>query len=302
MPKMQNNARERTIFATIVGLPNVGKSTLLNRLLGVKIAIISPKAQTTRNRIMGVLTEGDVQYVFADTPGVHSPKTRLGQHMEKSIREAISGVDCALFVTWAKDAPNEQETAILEELRQNKTPVVLVLNKCDTLADPQKAQESVFSLGEQYRFADAVCVSATTGQGIDELKSVLKGLSHEGPHLFPPDTLTDMPEKTIVSELIREKLLLNLRDELPHGCAVSVEQFKEREGKNQVDIDAEIVCEKESHKGMVIGKDGLMLKKIGGEARHDIEEFLGCRVHLKLFVKVREGWRDKEQMLRNFGY
>ncbi len=292
----------RSVFAALVGLPNVGKSTLLNRLVGAKIAITSPKPQTTRSRIMGVVTEGELQAVFLDTPGFHAPKTKLGEHMVKAVRDSVAEIDCALFVTWAKESFDETEQKLLDELAAGGVPTLLVVNKADTLKRPEKGPEAVEALRRRFPFYDAVLVSAATGDGMERLTAALDARAQEGPHLFDSDTLTDLPEKVIVAEIIREKLLLNLRDELPHGCAVSVERFKERPDGGLLDIDAEIVCEKESHKGMIIGRGGAMLKKIGSEARADAEQFLACHVNLKLWVKVRENWRDKEMYLRNFGY
>lgn len=293
---------ERTLFAAIVGKPNVGKSTLLNKLVGAKLAIISPKPQTTRNRIMGVLTENELQYVFLDTPGFHLPKTKLGEHMIKSVRDSVADIDCAIFVTYPKNDFDELERSLLDELFKSKTPVILAVNKSDTLSNKEKGEENLNSLTKLFKFSDSVLISAATGDGTDRLMEILSSHSKEEPHMFPEDTLTDIPEKVIAGELIREKLLLNLREELPHGCAVSVESFKERENSDLIDIEAEILCEKSSHKGMIIGKGGLMLKKIGTEARLDIEDFLACRVNLKLWVKVREDWRNKESFINNLGY
>ncbi len=293
---------EKTLFAAIVGKPNVGKSTLLNRMIGAKIAITSPRPQTTRNRIMGVVTEPPVQYVFLDTPGFHAPKTRLGEHMVKSVRESVADIDCALFVTWPKAELDELEIVLLAELRAAKTPVVLVLNKADTLPSAEKGRALAAALMRLYPFCASAVVSALTGAGMDGLMAELARHAADGSHLFPADTLTDIPEKVIVAELIREKLLTNLFDELPHGCAVSVERFRERADKPLIDIDAEILCEKESHKGMIIGKKGAMLKKIGSEARADIQDFLDCRVNLQLWVKVREDWRNKESVIKSLGY
>lgn len=292
----------KTLFAAIVGLPNVGKSTILNRLVGAKIAIATPKPQTTRNRIMGVLTAGLSQYVFLDTPGFHIPKTKLGERMVQSVRDSYSDVDVALFVVFPKSGLDETEQKLLQEIRKNKTPAVLVLNKADTISSKAKAQTMLNELAAPHDFANAVAVSALTGDGFGELMTILDSYAVVGPHMFDEDTLTDMPEKVIVAELIREKLLFELRDELPHGCAVAVESFKEREGSDLVDIEAVILCEKQSHKGMVIGKGGQMLKKIGSLARKDIEQFLDCRVNLKLWVKVRENWRNNESRIRDFGY
>lgn len=293
---------QKSVFSAIVGRPNVGKSTLLNRLVGVKIAITSPKPQTTRNRIMGVLTESETQYVFLDTPGFHAPKTKLGEHMVKSVRDSVTDIDCALFLIYPKDELDAEEQRLLSELKRTKTPVVLVMNKSDTLSSKKKGRALVGRLCAQYDFEGNALVSALTGNGMDDLRAQLDRYAQQGPHLFPDDTLTDLPEKTIVAELIREKLLFNLRDELPHGCAVAVESFKERDGKDLIDIDAVILCEKESHKGMIIGKKGAMLKKIGSESRADIKAFLDCPVNLQLWVKVRADWRNKEQYIRDMGY
>ena len=293
---------EKTLFAAIVGKPNVGKSTLLNKMVGAKIAITSPKPQTTRNRIMGVVTQNETQYVFLDTPGFHAPKTKLGEHMIKSVRDSVSDIDCALFLTYPKDSFDELERSLLDELFASKTPTILVMNKADTLSSKTKGAELLVTLSKQYAFSESLLISALTGDGTDSLMGVLNAHAKEEPHLFPEDTLTDIPEKVIVAELIREKLLFNLFDELPHGCAVSVEGFKEREGADLIDIDAEILCEKQSHKGMIIGKGGTMLKKVGSESRVEIEEFLDCRVNLQLWVKVREDWRNKESYINNLGY
>ncbi len=292
---------EKTLFCAIIGKPNVGKSTLLNYLVGAKIAITTAKPQTTRNRIMGVITKGAVQYVYLDTPGFHVPRTKLGEHMVKSVEESVSEVDCALFVTWAKDSFDEDEKKLLSELSASHTPVILVINKVDALKDKNAAAKASEALCSQYRFASAVNVSALTGENIDALERAVGAFAKDGPHLYDEDTLTDIPEKAIVAELIREKLLCNLRDELPHGCAVSVERFKERDDRPLIDIDAEIICEKASHKGMIIGKGGSMLKTIGTQARADIEDFLDCSVNLKLWVKVREDWRNSELFIKNFG-
>lgn len=292
----------RACYAAIVGVPNVGKSTLLNCMVGAKIAITSPKPQTTRSRIMGVLTRGELQLVFLDTPGFLEPRTRLGEHMLKTVRDSVAEIDCALFVTWAKDSFDPLEQKLLDELRAAKVPALLVVNKTDTLKEPQKAAAALAALGALYPFVGQAAVSAATGAGVEALFALLDARSAEEPHMFPDDTLTDVPEKVLAAEMIREQLLRHLRDELPHGCAVSVERFRERPDSDILDIDAEILCEKESHKGMIIGKGGAMLKTIGTDARADIEQFLGCRVNLQLWVKVRENWRDKESILRGMGY
>jgi len=294
--------KESTVFASIVGIPNVGKSTLLNRMVGARIAIATNKPQTTRNRIMGVVTEGDTQFVFLDTPGFHKPRTKLGEHMVKSVRDTYAETDVAIFVVFPKTGLDENEIALYNELKASKIPTILVLNKADTVSSVAKSQRMIDSICEEHPFDDTVAVSATSGKNVDVLFDILKSYAVEGPHLFEADTLTDMPEKVIVSEIIREKLLTELFDELPHGCAVSIEAFKERESGDMIDISAVILCEKDSHKGMIIGKRGSMLKRIGSLARKDIEQFLDCRVNLKCWVKVKEGWRNNENYIKDFGY
>jgi len=290
------------LYCSIVGVPNMGKSTLLNRLIGFDLAIISPKAETTRNRITGVLTEDGVQYVFLDTPGFNKPKTKLDEHLVKMVRDSYNDADCALFVTVPHKEFTERELKLLQDIKAKKLPILLALNKCDTVSSEEKVQSIFNELMAQFPFDDGCCISALNGEGIEVLKEKLRAFAIEGPHFFPEDTLTDMPEKYVVSELVRERLLFNLRDELPHGCAVEVLRFYEREDRDMIDIDVTIMCERESHKGMIIGKKGAMLKKIGSEARVKIEEFLDCRVNLQCWVKVREGWRNKEFDLKDLGY
>jgi len=288
----------KTVFTAIVGNPNVGKSTLLNRLTGVKIAITSHKPQTTRTRITGILTEGGVQYVFIDTPGFHHPRTKLAEQMQKAIGAAVEGVDVALLVVTPKEALDETEKQLLGMLKRAGTPVVLAMNKSDTLASATDEKRLLESLASEGDFAGILSVSALKGDGIDALKALLAERAEEGPLMFDEDTLTDIPEKTIVSELIRESLLKFLFEELPHGTAVIIESFKERPTGDIVDIDATVICEKNSHKGMIIGKGGSMLKKIATSARLNIESFLSCRVNLQVRVKVRENWRNNERYLR----
>lgn len=288
----------KTVFTAIVGNPNVGKSTLLNRLTGVKIAITSHKPQTTRTRITGILTEGGVQYVFIDTPGFHHPRTKLAEQMQKAIGAAVEGVDVALLVVTPKEALDETEKQLLGMLKRAGTPVVLAMNKSDTLASATDEKRLLESLASEGDFAGILSVSALKGVGIDALKALLAERAEEGPLMFDEDTLTDIPEKTIVSELIRESLLKFLFEELPHGTAVIIESFKERPTGDIVDIDATVICEKNSHKGMIIGKGGSMLKKIATSARLNIESFLSCRVNLQVRVKVRENWRNNERYLR----
>ncbi len=279
----------------------MGKSTLLNRLIGFDLAIISPKAETTRSRITGVLTEDGIQYVFLDTPGYSRPRTKLDQRLVKTVRDTFSDVDCTLFLTYPKEHLLEYEQKLLEEFKDKMVPVILGINKADTV-DAQTAQKCLDSLMELYDFADGCCFSALDGTGTDVLMKKLSAFAVEGPHYFPDDTLTDLPEKYVVAEIVRERLLYNLRDELPHGCAVEVMRFKEREDSDIVDIDVNIYCERDSHKGMIIGKGGSMLKKIGTEARRKAEDFLGCRVNLQCWVKVRNDWRNSDFDLKDLGF
>jgi GTP-binding protein Era len=293
----------RNLFCSIVGVPNMGKSTLLNKLIGFDLAIISPKAETTRNRITGVLTTEDgIQYVFFDTPGFNKPKTKLDVHLVKMVRDTYNDVDLALFLTEPYPDFTDRELRLLDELKQRDVPVILVVNKIDRVAEEAEREKILRAKTSAWNFAGSLCVSALDGTGLDRLMEILSSYAVEGEHFFPDDTLTDMPEKYVVAELIRERLLFNLRDELPHGCAVEVLRFREREDNDLVDIDVNILCERDSHKGMIIGKKGAMLKKIGSEARARIEDFLQCRVNLQCWVKVRDGWRDNEKDIRDLGY
>ena len=292
---------EKNLFCSITGIPNMGKSTLLNRLIGFDLAIISPKAETTRSKITGVLTEDGIQYVFLDTPGYNKPRTKLDQHLVRTVRDTFSDSDCILFLTYPKDSFLEYEQKLLDEFRGKGIPVVLGINKCDTVS-VEIAEKCLNALMSLYGFADGCCFSALDGTGIDELKQKLAAFAVEGEHFFPDDTLTDIPEKYVVAEIVRERLLYNLRDELPHGCAVEVMRFREREDRDMVDIDVNIYCERDSHKGMIIGKGGSMLKKIGSEARKKVEDFLDCRVNLQCWVKVRNDWRNSEFDLKDLGF
>jgi GTP-binding protein Era len=298
---------KKTAFIAIVGCPNVGKSSILNRLLGEKVAIVSPKPQTTRTRIMGVLTEGDRQYVFTDTPGLHRPRTKLGEHMARAAKEGMDGVDACLFVTeagWTGLRPQEEE--LLADLKRQGAPVILALNKVDLLARKEALMERILLFGKHCGFAAVVPCSAAKGSNMDALRGEIDALFgalelSEG-FYFPEDTLTDQPERVLAAELLREQLLRHLEQEIPHGVAVVGEKFRERaEGSNLMDIEATIFCERESHKGMVIGKGGAMLKKISSGARLALEAFFDCRVNLQCWVKVKEGWRNREGLIRNFG-
>ncbi len=291
----------KTAFIAIVGRPNVGKSSILNNLLGQKVAIVSSKPQTTRTKIMGVLTEDNVQLVFTDTPGFHKPKTKLGEKMIKAVDDSIGGVDSCLFVTEAKGEIREAELDLLKKLKAERIPVVLAINKIDMLSDKQELMGRILELTNLLDFAAVIPVSARENDGMDELKDELFKLAAPSEFFFPEDTLTDQPERVLAAEMIREKLLHKLSDEIPHGIAVSIERMKEREDKPIIDIEAVIYCERESHKGIVIGKKGAMLKEISTNARHELEQFFECKINLQCWVKVKEDWRNREGLIHNFG-
>lgn len=290
----------KTAMITICGRPNVGKSTLTNALVGEKIAIVSSKPQTTRNRISAVLNRGDTQLILMDTPGFHKPRTRLGDYMVKVVRESVADVDAVLLVVEpiANIGPQEQE--LIGRIKESGAPSVLVINKIDTVEKAELLR--VMALySDAHPFDAIVPISAKRGEGLDELLSELQKFAAPGPQLFPDDMISDMPEKQICAELVREKLLLCLDKEIPHGTAVEVTKFSERDN-GIIDMDVTIYCEKDSHKGIIIGKKGAMLKKIGELARADIEAFMGTKVFLQTWVKVKENWRDSNAQLRNFGF
>lgn len=291
----------KTAFIAIVGRPNVGKSSILNNILGQKVAIVSSKPQTTRTKIMGVLTENNVQLVFTDTPGFHKPKTKLGEKMIKAVDDSIGGVDSCLFVTEAKGEIREVELDLLKKLKAERIPVVLAINKIDMLSDKQELMGRILELTRLLDFEAVIPVSARENDGMDELKDELFKLAAPSEFFFPEDTLTDQPERVLAAEMIREKLLHKLSDEIPHGIAVSIERMKEREDKPIIDIEAVIYCERESHKGIVIGKKGAMLKEISTNARHELEQFFECKINLQCWVKVKEDWRNREGLIHNFG-
>ena len=291
----------KTVFTAIVGCPNVGKSSLLNRILGSKVAIVTRKPQTTRTKITGVLTQGETQFVFTDTPGFHRPKNVLGQKMIRQIGEGISGMDACLFVTEPEGELKDEEKELLGRLKKEKAPVVLAINKLDTVRDKEILMKKIIELTGFYEFEAVIPVSAKTGENTDIITQELSKLAVESPHFFPDDTLTDQPERVIAAELIREKMLLLLDKEVPHGVAVSIEKMRDRAQTDLMDVEAIIYCEKESHKGIIIGKKGEMLKKISTRARQDMEKFFGCRVNLQCWVKVKEDWRNREGLIRNFG-
>lgn len=291
-------------FIAIVGRPNVGKSSLLNTLVGEKVAIVSDKPQTTRNRIMGVLTRDTVQLVFLDTPGTHRPRTRLGDFMVKSIGEAMSGVDVGVLVVEPTATVRDSERELLQKFRAQKLPIVLVINKIDTVEDKASLLTCIDAWQQEGEFAAIIPVSALTGEGTDELLAELSKYVFESPHFFPADAVSDQPEKVLASELLREQMLLSLRDEIPHGIAVVIERMEERETERGVilDIDAEIFCERDTHKGMVIGKKGAMLKRISTAARAEMEAAFDAHVNLQCWVKVKEDWRNRQGLLNGFGY
>lgn len=291
----------KTAFIAIVGCPNVGKSSILNRLLGQKIAIVSDKPQTTRTKIMGVLTEGDTQLVFTDTPGFHRPRTKLGEKMVQAVSDSVSGVDACLFVVEPEGELRPAELELIEKFKKLKMPVILAINKVDTLPDKEVLMARILEISKTYDFEAVVPVSALSGINMDELLSEMKKLAEESVFFFPEDTLTDQPERVIAAEIIREKLLRNLDREIPHGVAVSIEKMREREDSDIMDIEAVIYCEKDSHKGIIIGKNGAMLKRISTRAREDMEKFFQCHINLRCWVKVKEGWRNREGLIHNFG-
>lgn len=291
----------KTAFIAIVGKPNVGKSSLLNRMLGQKIAIVSSKPQTTRTKIMGVLTEGETQLVFMDTPGFHRPHNKLGEKMNAAVGDTVGGVDACLFLTEPKGELNEQELQLLQMFKKQRMPVVLAVNKMDMVKDKKDLLDRIVYLTSFYDFQAVVPVSAQRGDHVDELKAELEKLAFESPHFFPDDTLTDQPERVLAAEIIREKVLRLMDKEIPHGIAVAVEKMSERQDKDILDIEATIYCERESHKGMVIGKNGAMLKKISTYARQDMENFFQIKVNLKCWVKVKLDWRNREGLIHNFG-
>lgn len=295
------NYDTRTAFIAIVGCPNVGKSSLLNAILGQKVAIVSDKPQTTRTRIMGVLTRGETQFVFTDTPGLHRPKNKLGEQMVKAVGDGMAGVDACLFVVEPKGEIRVAEQELIQRFIRQKLPVVLAINKIDTVPQKEVVMERILQLVPLYDFKAVVPVSAKNGDGVEDIIEELNRLAMPSPHFFESDTLTDQPERVLAAEMIREKLLRLLDKEIPHGVAVSVEKMREREDQEILDIEAVIYCEKESHKGIIIGKGGAMLKKVSTYARQDMEAFFDCHINLRCWVKVKEDWRCKTGLIHNFG-
>ena len=291
---------KKEAIVTICGRANVGKSTLTNYLVGEKIAIVSDKPQTTRNRITGVVMYNDTQFVLLDTPGFHKPKNKLGDYMVDVVSNSVSGVDCAMLVVEPVANIGPQERGLMEKLKAGGTPVILVLNKIDTV-EKRNLLEVISLYSSEFEFCAVVPISAKTGEGTEELLAEMDRFSYESEYLFPEDMITDQPERQICAEMIREKLLLCLAKEIPHGTAIEITDFSERDD-GLINIEATIFCEKASHKGIIIGKNGSMLKKIGEQARADMENLLDTRVNLKTWVKVKENWRESDIMVRNFGY
>lgn len=302
--------KEKSAFITIIGRPNVGKSSLMNRIIGQKIAIVSNKPQTTRTRINGILTSGADQLVFIDTPGFHKPRNELDRNMNKAVGDGMSDVDAAVLVAEADPAFSLEnglppaEAELIKELKRRRIPAVLVINKIDMLEKKEALLSLIPLYMREFEFESVVPLSAKTGDGTDLLVNELKKYSKPSPHYFPDDDVTDQPEKVMVAEMIREKLLRTLDKEVPHGIAVDLERFYERDtadGEPILEVEATIICEKESHKGIIIGKGGTMLKKIGTLSRRDIEEFFGIRASVKLWVKVKEDWRNRRGLIHTYG-
>ncbi len=290
----------KTAVITIAGRPNVGKSTLTNYLVGEKIAIVSNKPQTTRNRICGILTRDTTQYVFVDTPGYHRARTKLGDYMVNVARESIADVDLTVLVVEPIASIGPQEEGLIEKIKGSRCPAVLAINKIDTV-EKDTLLEVIAAYSQAADFEAIIPISAKTGDGVEELLAVCEKYAQEGPFLFDPETTTDQPERQVMAEIIREKLLWCLDREIPHGTAVEITKFSERDS-GIIDLDATIYCEKASHKGIIIGKQGTMLKKISTMARNDCEKFMGTKVFLTTWVKVKENWRDSDFLVRNFGY
>ncbi len=288
-------------FISLIGRPNVGKSTLMNSLIGEKIAIISSKPQTTRNKIQSILTEGDFQAIFIDTPGIHKPKSKLGNYMVKSAETTLNEVDIVLYLIEPFEKIKESDLSIIKKLENVYTPVFLIINKIDRVC-PEEILKVIDNYKSMYNFSEIIPISALKGKNRDELLKCIKKYLPEGPQFFPSDMITDQPERQIVSEIIREKSLKLLQDEIPHGIAVEVSSMKPRKDKDIIDIQATIYCERDSHKGIIIGKQGSMLKKIGSNARYEIERLLGSPINLQIWIKVKKDWRDSDFLLKNFGY
>ncbi len=302
MSKTLNSETTKTVFIAIVGRPNVGKSSLTNGLVGEKLAIVTNKPQTTRTKITGVLTKGEMQYIFLDTPGIHKPRTNLGKRMQKTSLESLAEVDLALMLFEPFGEINDAEKELINGIKAKKMPAIAAINKVDKMQKLSDLNARQTQLENLSVFKNIYAISALNSEGFEMLFEEFDKYAVESPHYFSKDMFTDTPEKVLVSEILREKLLLNLHDELPHGTAVVVERFKERINSDIIDIDVNIFCEKKSHKGMIIGKNGAMLKRIASGARADCEQLLGGRVNLQCWVKVKDDWRDNDFLLNNFGF
>ena len=301
LEELRNTPKTKSGFVTLIGRPNVGKSTLMNHLIGQKIAITSNKPQTTRNRIQTVYTDERGQIVFLDTPGIHKAKNKLGEYMVNVAERTLNEVDVILWLVEPSTFIGAGERHIVEQLKRTKTPVILIINKVDTV-DKKEIIKYMDTYHKVYDFAEIIPVSALRAQNLDTvLDQIFKYLPY-GPMFYDEDTITDQPQRQIVAEMIREKALRCLDEEIPHGIAVAIDQMKERKGGGMFDIDATIICERDSHKGIIIGKGGSMLKRIGSEARRDIENMLEAKVNLQLWVKVKKDWRDSDFLMKNFGY
>ncbi len=296
---MKNNFKSG--FVSLIGRPNVGKSTLMNSLIGEKISIISSKPQTTRNKIQTILTTDALQIVFIDTPGIHKPKSKLGDYMVKSAENSLNDIDLVLYLIEPYEKIKDSDRVILDRLRNVKTPVFLIINKIDTV-EKEELLKVIDAYRKEYDFREIIPVSALKEQNKDLLMETIEKYLPEGPQYFPEDMITDLTERQLVAEMIREKALYLLQEEIPHGIAVEITSMKERKNKNMIDIEATLYCEKDSHKGIIIGKQGSMLKKIGSNARRDIQRFLGSQINLQIWIKVKKDWRDSDFMLKNFGY
>lgn len=296
------NMDTKSCFVGIFGRPNVGKSSLMNRLVGEKVAIVSDKPQTTRTKITGVITLDKTQFVFLDTPGIHKPKTKLSDYMNKQVSDSVADVDVAVFVTEAMGEIRTIERELMENLQKCHIPTILVLNKTDILENKEELAAKIIELTNLMEFEHVIPLSAQEGENCDVLMEKLEGYACESPHFFSEDSMTDQPERVIVAEIIREKLLQNLTQEIPHGTAVVVESMKDRQDKPITDIQATIYCEKQSHKGIIIGKGGAMLKKVASEARQEAEDFLGIKINLQCWIKVKDDWRNHENIIKHLGY
>ena len=295
----------KSAFIAIIGRPNVGKSSLLNAIIGQKVAIVSDKPQTTRTRITGIKTIGETQLVFLDTPGAHRPRNRLGDFMNTAIRETINGVDAAVLVIEPEEKIRDDENKLLEKLRELSLPAVLVINKIDLLTDKKRLLACIGGWKDRYPFTAIIPISAVNKDGLPELIAHISSFAFESPHFFPDDTVSDQTDKIIAAEMIREKMLEFLSQEIPHGVGVMIEKFVERETGDKskiLDIEANILCERETHKGIIIGKQGAMLKKIASAARIELEKAMSCKINLQCWVKVKEDWRNKQGILGSFGY